>query len=159
MSREAKVAVDNTIALEVKKDGLQQRQNGDWVLRLTAQAIDMHQVIVNAAMGTRFWCSLIQLDDDETPVDHKAKERSEWRDLGATKQSALRCKQPPFWAFMREVWERDEVKNEATCAEAVRDYCEVSSRADLDKSEFALAAIRWHRLDNAYEAWKASEHG
>jgi hypothetical protein len=72
---QAKKARDNALQLEVKKDGLQQRQNGDWVLRFTAQNIDMHQVIVNAPMGTRFWCSLIELNDDETPVDHKAMER------------------------------------------------------------------------------------
>ena len=48
---EAERARENAISFEVKKDGLQQRQSGDWVLRVTVAAIDMHQVIVNAPMG------------------------------------------------------------------------------------------------------------
>jgi hypothetical protein len=102
---QAKKARDNALQLEVKKDGLQQRQNGDWVLRFTAQNIDMHQVIVNAPMGTRFWCSLIELNDDETPVDHKAmerdKQRNKWRDMAPSQQAAMRCQEKTFWAHLK----------------------------------------------------------
>ncbi|UGX98754.1 hypothetical protein G6321_00028020 [Bradyrhizobium barranii subsp. barranii] len=65
----------NTISLEVKKDGLTQRQSGDWQLRLTIAAIDMDSRITQAPMGTRFACVLVEVNDDETPVDHASMEQ------------------------------------------------------------------------------------
>ena len=50
----------NAISIEVKKDGLTQRQSGDWQLRLTIAAIDMDSRITAAAMGTRFACVLVE---------------------------------------------------------------------------------------------------
>ena len=43
--REAQAARRNAISLEVKKDGLQQRQSGDWMLRFTVAAVDMDRRI------------------------------------------------------------------------------------------------------------------
>lgn len=99
--RIAATAVRNAISFEVKKDALQQRQNGDWMIRFVAQAIDLKpvdidQVIVNAKMGTRYLCTLVELDADETPVDHQAKRRDEWRALGPVKQAGIRCTDPIF---------------------------------------------------------------
>jgi len=155
-------AKENSIRLECKKDGLQQRQGGDWVLRLTVQAIDMHQVIVNAAMGTRFFCTLTELNDDETPVDHNAIDRDKWRDLGPTKQAGIRCGDPVFWAWLEE--EGFPLGNHIVCnchddaAEFVRAYCSVASRADLAKPGFSEHRILWYEIDNAFQAWRAKEN-
>jgi hypothetical protein len=81
MTTPARQARENAISFEVKKDGLQQRQSGDWVLRLTVQAVDMDQRITTAPMGTRFVCALVEVGDDEMPVDHKAMDRDKWRAL------------------------------------------------------------------------------
>jgi hypothetical protein len=165
---QAKKARDNALQLEVKKDGLQQRQNGDWVLRFTAQNIDMHQVIVNAPMGTRFWCSLIELNDDETPVDHKAmerdKQRNKWRDMAPSQQAAMRCQEKTFWAHLNEsdeiYWSVPEavlILSEEQAARVVREVCDVKSRSDLDKPGFDKQRAAWRRMDDAYQAWKVKE--
>jgi hypothetical protein len=154
---EAERARENAISFEVKKDGLQQRQSGDWVLRVTVAAIDMHQVIVNAPMGTRFMCVLVEVNDDETPVEHKLMERDKWRDLGATRQAGIRCNDPVFWAYLREQWGL-KVDDEADAAGAVRGACGVTSRSDLGKVGQGEARLRWLNLDNQFQAWKAKEH-
>lgn len=164
MKTPADIALDNAISFEVLKDGLQQRQNGDWTLRFTAQASDMqprdvHRILVNAKMGTRFLCTLVEKGDDEMPVDHKAMDRDKWRDLGATKQAGIRCKQPLFWAWLEEEKRAGiDVTNEETAAHIVRYICGVASRRDLDKVGGAEARIKWHELDNEFRAWKALQH-
>ena len=158
MNTAARRARENAISFEVKKDGLQQRQSGDWVLRLTVQAVDMHQRIVSAAMGTRFACVLVEVNDDETPVDHKAMDRDKWRDLGATRQAGIRCKQPLFWVFLSEEKQLN-AGDEEQAAGFVRAICGIQTRSDLDKPGYTAARARWHDLDFAFQAWKALEHG
>jgi hypothetical protein len=146
----------------VKKDGLQQRQNGDWTLRFTAQAKDLqpediHQVIVNANMGTRFLLTLVEIGDDEMPVEHKKMDRDKWRALGATAQAGIRCKQPLFWVWLSEE-KRIACGDEEDAAKIVRKICGVETRRDLDKVGNAQARIMWHELDFEFQAWKAMEH-
>jgi hypothetical protein len=151
-------ARENSIALEVKKDGLQQRQNGDWVLRFSAQNIDMHQVIVNAPMGTRFQCVLVEINDDEEPVDHKAEARDKWRDLGPTKQAGIRCGDPVFWAWMEEKLKKPDINSHEAAAKIVREMCGVTSRSEFDKPGNQEARTRWYNLDFAFQAWRAKEN-
>lgn len=168
---EATTAINNAISFEVKKDGLTQRQSGDWMLRVTVQAIDMHQTIVNAPMGQRFACVLVEIGDDEQAVDHKAMDRDKWRDLGPAKQAGMRCKEPAFWKYLEEITNQyvhgpikpddDDflpVNNEAEAAETVRNLCGVETRADLGRPGHSEARIEWHKLDHAYQAWKVVEH-
>lgn len=161
MKTPADRALENAIAFDVKKDGLQQRQSGDWVLRLTVQAIDMHQVIVNAAMGTIFQCVLVEKNDDGTPVDHKAEARDKWRDLGPTKQAGMRCSDPVFWAWLEEEGYRGQrysCRHSDDAAIIVRDLCSVASRADLAKPGFSEHRIKWYEIDDAFQAWRAKEN-
>ena len=80
---QASQAAANAICLEVKKDGLRQRQSGEWCLSLTVSALDMDRRITAAAMGTRFQAVLVEVNDDETPVDHVAMERDKVARPGA----------------------------------------------------------------------------
>jgi hypothetical protein len=157
MGNLAKAASENAISLELKKDGLQQRQSGDWMLRFTVAAVDMDQSLTAAPMGTRYACVLVEINDDETPVNHRAQERDKWRDLGPTKQAGMRCKEPAFWAYLTEE-KGYQVADEIDAAEAVRDICGVASRSDLAKPGNTVERVRWYDLDKAYQAWKAVEH-
>ncbi|MBR0882444.1 MULTISPECIES: hypothetical protein [Bradyrhizobium] len=149
----------NTISLEVKKGGLTQRQSGDWQLRLTIAAIDMDSRITQAAMGTRFACVLVEVNDDETPVDHASMERDKWRDLGPAKQAGMRCKEPTFWAFLREELHYADVADEGHAADCVRHHCGVASRSDLGKPGRTEERQKWHQIDFAYQAWRNKENG
>jgi hypothetical protein len=149
--------IANSIRLELKKDGLTQRRNGDWVLRFTVAANGMDQRLVTAAMGARYQATIDEIADDEAPIDHKAEEHGRWRDMGATRQAAMRCKEPVFWAWLTE--ERDWlVTDEEMAATAVRHLCDVNSRSDLDKPGYTQNRIAWNNLDNAFQAWKVREH-
>jgi hypothetical protein len=158
MKTPAHRARENSIALEVKKDGLQQRQSGDWMLRFTVAATDMHPTIVAAAMGARFQCVLVEIDDNEMPVEHNAEARDKWRDLGPTKQAGIRCGDPVFWAWLEEEQTDDDINNHEQAAVFVRAYCGVASRSDLDKPGNQEARTRWYNLDFAFQAWRALEN-
>ena len=155
----ADMATANAISLEIKKDGLTQRQSGDWQLRVTVAAVDMDVRLTNAPMGTRYACVLVEINDDETPVDHAAVERDRWRDLGPTTQAGIRCNDAVFWAYLREGQHQMlGVTDAESAAQAVRNICGISSRSDLAKPGFSDARQAWYRLDNGFTAWKMREH-
>jgi hypothetical protein len=154
----AEMAKKEAIKFEVKKDGLQQRQSGDWMLRFTVAATDMDRIITDAPMGTRFICVLVEINDDETPVDHTAQDRDKWAALGHAKQAGIRCKEPSFWAFLSEEFAGPQVRNEEGAAALVRDICGVSSRSEFSKPGMQKQRILWNQLDHAYQAWKVREH-
>lgn len=161
----ADTARENAIPLEVKKDGLQQRQNGDWVVRFTVQASDMNQRLTQAPMGTRYMAVLVEIGDDEQPVvspssgeatDAPAQptERREWRELQPSAQAAIRCNEPVFWAFLREEMNQ-RVADSDTAATAVRKICNVNSRAHFNTNH--VARVLWHSLDQKFTLWKEAE--
>jgi hypothetical protein len=159
MNEEAETAANNAISFECKKDGLAQRQSGDWQLRFTVSAIDMDQRLAACPMGTRFACVLVEVNDDESPVDHKAMDRDKWRDLGPAKQAGMRCKEPMFWAFLNEELHFAGVTSEQRAAEAVRTHCGVGSRGELMLPGNQRPRELWYGLDLGYQAWKVRENG
>jgi hypothetical protein len=150
-------ATANAISLEVKKDGLTQRQSGDWQIRFTVAALDMDQKLSSAPMGTRYACVLVEINDDETPVDHRAQDRDKWRQIGPTKQAGIRCSDPVFWAYLEEEL-HFKVENSDHAAAAVRQHCGIESRRDLEKPGKQIERLRWFELDNAFQAWRAREN-
>lgn len=158
MTDQARQARENAIVLECKKDGLQQRQGGDWSLRVIVAGVEIDQRLVRAPMGARYQCVLVEINDDETAVDHRSIERDKWRDLGPAKQAGIRCKDPIFWAFLREGRHRyAEVEDEDSAAIAVRNFCGVTTRSDLSKPHHPEARLLWYNLDNEFQGWKARE--
>lgn len=176
----ADLARQNAIPLEVKKDGLQQRQNGDWVLRFVVQAADMDQRLTSAPMGTRFQVALVEIDDSEMPVSPAAKEpaatpevaqppspakrtasgeassrsRMDWRELQPAAQAGIRCADPVFWKFLEEQ-DGCETSNADEAANVVRFLCQVKSRSELSTDH--RKRVLWHQLDSQFLAWKELE--
>lgn len=143
----ADIARHNAIPLEVKKDGLQQRQNGDWVLRLVVQAADMDQRITNAAMGTRFQAALVEVGDDELP---KEKKKLDWREVQPAAQAGIRCAEPHFRTYLAA----EHGFNTATADEAatvIRNLCGVTSRSEMATNH--KARTLWHSIDSGYREW------
>lgn len=150
----SEMALRNAIPLEVKKDGLQQRQNGDWVLRLVIQAADMDARITTAAMGTRFVAAMVEVGDDELPK--LAKPKANWQDVTPAAQAGIRCAEPMFQAFLREQHGYGPSSAEDDVAVFLRGLCGVQSRSELSSNH--KARVIWHQLDQQYQAWKAAEH-
>jgi hypothetical protein len=97
------------------------------------------------------------LPRQEIPHDSRpdgAKRKMDWRDMQPAAQAGLRCAEPLFRAFLREV-KRYGHCDEEEAAIAVRDICGVKSRADLGTVH--AARVIWHQLDSEYLAWRAKE--
>jgi hypothetical protein len=156
---EAETAVRNSICLELKKDGLRQKQNGDWQLHFIAAAVHMDQRLATAPMGARFQAVLVEVGEDETAVDHKLEDRDRWRELGATRQAGIRCNDPVFWAYLSEELHFPPIADADMAAACVREHCQIESRSDFNKPGFHEQRERWHRLDYAFQAWKIRENG
>lgn len=141
----ADLARRNAIPLEIKKDGLQQRQNGDWVLRFVVQAADMDQRLTNAAMGTRFQAALVEIDDNEEP-----KRPTDWRDVNPAAQASIRCSDSRFRDFLRSEhgFNTHDTEQAAT---VVRQLCRVESRSEFSTN--SAARDRWLDLDSQYREW------
>lgn len=146
----AERAIANAIPIEVKKDGLQQRQNGDWVLRLVVQSADMDQRVTTAPMGTRYQAVLVEVGDDELPTEHKSKARLDWREVQPAAQAGIRCAEPRFRDYLAvEHGHFTETTEDA--AEIIRTICNVKSRAELSTNHKARAL--WFSIDNGYREW------
>ncbi len=135
-------------AIEVKKDGLSQLQDGSWVLKLKVHPNDMPTSLMVAPMGTRYQAALVELDDDEQPVVQPAKK------LGLSQEAGMHCQRPTFWVFLSEMVAAHEVpvRSAAEAAVLVRDYCKVSSRAEFDSNQGAAAY--WIDLRGKFKAWE-----
>jgi hypothetical protein len=81
--------------------------------------------------------------------------KRDWRDLQPAAQAGIRCAEPTFHAFLREVKHYGHC-DEQDAAKAVRDICGVNSRVELGTKH--AARVIWHQLDSEYQAWKALEH-
>ncbi len=83
-------------------------------------------------------------------------ERRTWSELPAVTQAALCCKEPVFWAFLRESgFTTRQIENEEQAAEVVRSVCEITSRREL--AEPSIAQAIWRDIDSLFQAWKARE--
>jgi predicted nicotinamide N-methyase len=91
------------------------------------------------------------MNDVEQPSKHRT-----WSELGAVTQAALRCKEPVFWAFLRESgFTVTKIEDEEASAVVVRSVCEIESRSEL--ADHSNAQAIWHDLDNLFQAWLARE--
>jgi hypothetical protein len=161
------------ISLEAKKDALAQRQSGDWKVSFTVQGVDMDARLTQAPMGTRFAMVLVEIGDNEEPVapkvvapaspgqvaskpDRVKREKMDWRDVQPAAQAGIRCGEPAFRAFLREVKQCALRDNDPeSMAWAVRELCGVQSRVELGTKH--AARVLWHQLDSEYQAWLAKE--
>ena len=158
MTAEAKIARDNAFRIECKKDGLTQKQNGDWKLTVVIAAQDMLERFAMSPMGTLYETAWVEVTDTGSPRNFKGEERQRWRDMGAVRQAAIRCQDHLFWRFLEEELHVEKILDEEIAAIFVRQHCHVKSRADMDKAGFTDARQLWHQLDNAFQAWKVREN-
>jgi hypothetical protein len=170
------------IQLEVKKHKLSQNTDGTWQLTLTTNAEDMNKnpVFLQARMGTRYLCVLVELTDDDEESAHRKAETTarhlvgtqektaenlaaqdvpkfgrppeRWEEMSLAKQAGIRCGSARFWKFLIDVYGYDVTDTE-TAAEAVRTHCgyNVTSRAQFDTYEDLGNA--WKSLDAEYQEY------
>ncbi len=158
----ADIATQNAISFECKKDSLRQSQSGDWKIAFTVQGLDMDERLTKAFPGTRYMAVLVEVNDDELPVQQPETKphgpslsppakRMDWRDLQPAAQAGIRCEEPVFKLFLRENYPDHYVISHDP-AEAVRSICGVKSRSELGSNHHAR--VLWHSLDQHFQAWK-----
>lgn len=153
------------ISLEAKKDALSQRQSGDWKVSFTVQGVDMDTRLTQAPMGTRYAMVLVEIGDDEQPVQRKEASpaprqeanpqqpdgaKREWRDLQPQQQAGIRCGERAFVQFLKET-RPDDWAESTDAAECVRLICGVQSRVELGINQ--KARVLWNSLDSEYQTW------
>jgi hypothetical protein len=155
MTAEAATARASAVHFEAKKDGCTQRQSGDWVIRLTVQSLDLDQAVMRAAPGTRYMVALVEIGDDEQPVqqreEHPASSKTPVptapprqgsptpRPAGATyaQRLAIAASQPAHWQFLKARLPQSasiDITNEDEAADAQRFLCGgIASRKETVK--------------------------
>lgn len=168
----ADLARKNSISLEAKKDALSQRQSGDWKVSFTVQGTDMDPRLTQAQMGTRYAMVLVEIGDDELPVQKEVPatsrqevpqntppdgmKRMDWREVQPAAQAGIRCGDPVFAAFLREEYTAEWKESGNNAEECVRRICGVKSRSEL--SIVHASRVIWKMLDEQFLAWKVAEN-
>ena len=85
------------------------------------------------------------------------KPRKRMADLSRAQQAGILCNEPRFQQFAERVHycvipEAEEPA--IIAAEFVRDFCEVTSRAELNSDK--AAGLRWDNLRSEYDAWRGA---
>lgn len=142
-------AIANAIPLEIKKDAMRQTQSGDWKITFTVQASDMDQRLTSAAMGTRFQAALVEISDNELPVE-QPKKPMDWRDVQPAAQAGIRCADARFRDYIA-VEHGIETNTPEEAAKALRKLCNVNSRSEFSTNP--KARVLWNQFDAAYRQW------
>jgi hypothetical protein len=167
----AEQARNQAISIEAKKDRLAQRQSSDWSVTFTVQDADMDPRFTSAKMGTRYVMVLVEIGDDELPVQKEARaqprperrptipqpdgaERMPWREVQPAAQAGIRANDPVFVAFLEEAYPKVCAQHNNP-ADTIRSLCFVKSRSEF--STDPRKRVLWHQLDTQFQAWQAKE--
>ena len=154
-----------TIQLEAKKDGLQQLQNGSAKLTLTVNAEDMNAAIGAlwaAPMGTRYQVVMVEIGDDEEPVDRsepkpgdpvKSVKGYAKPPMTEAQRCGVLCTDPAFQVWLEQTYPSywryvaDGARDATdTAAATVRQVLCLTSRKELDDPTFAHARAEWESM-------------
>lgn len=145
-----------SMQFEAKKDALGQVQSGDWKLRFTVSPADVPPGLLTAAMGTRYQVVIVEIGDDEQPIEQKSESNHK-----LSQQAAMMCADHGFQNFLQStrsiIWTNctQPTSVPEIAAACVRRICKVQSRSEFDKTP--EAANRWIDLRGEYAAWKMAQ--
>lgn len=166
----AELAVDNALHFEGVKAAYRQTKDGV-VVSFVVHPNEVPDGLATAPLGSRYIVALVQVGDDEKPIQQPAKEskptaatapaspqpagaKRDWREVQPAAQSGIRCAEPTFRAFLRETRGLD-VFDKLQAEIAIRDICGVESRVEFSTNPSKRAL--WKQIDDAYQAWSARE--
>ena len=138
----AEQARDAAVHCEAKKDRLAQGQSGDWRVTFTVATQDIPPALLAAPMGTRYVLALVEVGDDEQPVQPKPKG-------GKRAQRAAMLGDQQYWPAIQK-YTGANVTSADEAADAIRGYCEVWSRTGLDHDK--ASADRFDELEREVKA-------
>lgn len=96
--------------------------------------------------GKRFMVALVQIGDDEQPVEDQEQKGGE-----LAKLAGRWCSDPEFWGWLaREA--NCQIQDAEKAAEVVRSMCLIDSRAKLDHDKFAATRFKV-LIRDPYREW------
>ena len=159
---------------EAIKYSLRQSKDGV-VVAFVVQPDDVRPELMALPVGARVMIAWSQIGDDEKPIGGGVLDSSHPGEKGASRepapvaapeakpkrerflseQCALVCKEPRFMMFMRDVRRAIPEASAEETVKAVKRYCRVNSRSELDTGD--EAANRWRDLHAQYRNYIADQ--
>jgi hypothetical protein len=137
------------IPIEVRKIGYRQSTKDGMVISFAVHPEDMRAEVAAAGLGTRYMMALVEIGDDEKPVE-KPKEK---RDYSLPQRVAMVCNEPAFEKFLCETEFEDRfMPDKDQVATHVRYLCGVDSRSEILPG--TEAARKWDELHGKYLGWQ-----
>lgn len=151
------IARERALNCEAKKHAYRQTKDGI-ALTLLLHPQEVPDGLALSPLGTRYLMAMVELADDETPVDTTShrKQRPKPKvspDKRLAQQAGALCTKPVFQQFLYEMGESANPCLRST-EEAVRRICEVESRSSIVPG--TSAARKWDKLIGQFEMWKAT---
>lgn len=158
---------------EGKKDGLYQKKGDDWVVRFTLQASELCDALREAPLGTRYQLALVEIGDDELPIDRNdtqprpdntvsasssvpAGAKRKFEDMLPAQQAGMLCADEAFQRFLQEnyrnTWRDTSLADDphdVRAARAVRAICGVNSRKNITEDN-----VIWYGLVHNFRLWQ-----
>jgi hypothetical protein len=86
--------------------------------------------------GQRFMAALVEIGDDELPVQQPEPEKAKGGALA--KLAGMLCAEPEFWNFLTHQFALTaKCESDRAAAEIIREVCDIGSRAELDSDPVA----------------------
>ena len=134
----------DSIHFEGIKVGLKQSKDG-YVLTMAIHPDEIPDDLVRDFVGSRYMVVMVRLGDDEKPM-----ERNKTTNSPAVSMAGMLCRSPKFWEFVHH-HTQDTVATERECAEWLKCYFEIDSRADLKTNE--KARDRFLKMKERFDQW------
>src|SRR3972149_8792011 len=109
--------------------------------------------------ASEVWCAIARLNMENAqkprpstpkpPATGGAHHKS-WHEMTPAQQAGILCAEPTFWKFCEE-WLGQTIRVEDQCIFAVREYCGVQSRKEIDPN--GLSGRNWRAITAEYRAW------
>ncbi len=167
MTRESKKAAKLAVSIEARLRGVIKKhdKNGPWcqiTFEVREDDLETASEIWMAPLGSRWALALVEIDDDETPLERPKKPaQRRWADMDRTTQAGIRCNEVVFHAFLKEEYPSQwnyhharrslGITDHARAADVVREICKVTTRKDLEGND---ASGLWDNLDSQFIAWR-----
>lgn len=133
------------LSFEAVKTSVRQTKDG-YHLTLVVHPNDVPKDLFTSWVGSRYQCALVQLDDQNQPVERE--DATSERKLVAT--AGQLCRSPRFQAWVQREHPSPVVATdeEGAAAERLREMCEVESRAELAHNP--ESAVRFNEIKERF---------
>ena len=134
---------DMAMGFEGKKISMRQDAKGTYIT-ISIQPNDVPVDLLSQPVGARYQIAMVLLDDHDRPVKPQDMDEGD----KAVQSAAMLCRNPKFQKWMDNLG-LAILPNEEACADGVRAYCSIESRAELKTNR--RARDLFHELRNRFE--------